>query len=86
MQHGILFPVRLLAVRLFPGQPGAECNQRGNQMIRKPSTQKPYNYRMLARQQYRKENDILFQRLAWLLAIVLLVTLCLGAFWIWLIA
>jgi len=41
---------------------------------------------MLARQQYRKENDILFQRLAWLLAIVLLVTLCLGAFWIWLIA
>ena len=55
-------------------------------MIRKPSTQKPYNPRTIARQQYRKENDILFQRLALLLAIVLLVTLCLGAGWLWLIA
>jgi len=57
-------------------------------MIRKPTNQKQYafNRQMTAKERYRKENDIIFQRLALLLVIVILVTLCLGAFWIWLIA
>jgi cell division septal protein FtsQ len=55
-------------------------------MIRKPSTQNKYNLRATAREQYRRENDIILQRMTWLLAFLLLVTLCLGAGWLWLIA
>jgi len=57
-------------------------------MIRKPTNQKQYafNRQMTAKEQYRKENDIVFQRLALLLVFVILVTLCLGAGWLWLIA
>ena len=57
-------------------------------MIRKPTNQKQYafNRQMTAKERYRKENDIVFQRLALLLIFVILVTLCLGAGWLWLIA
>jgi hypothetical protein len=57
-------------------------------MIRKPTNQKQYafNRQMTAKERYRKENDIIFQRLALLLVFVLLVTLCLGAGWLWLVA
>jgi ABC-type cobalamin transport system permease subunit len=57
-------------------------------MIRKPTNQKQYafNRQMTAKQQYKRENDIVLQRLTLLLVFVILVTLCLGAAWLWLIA
>jgi hypothetical protein len=56
-------------------------------MIRKPTNQKQYafNRQLTAKERYKRENDILFQRATLLLVFVILVTLCLGAAWLWLI-